>query len=265
MTETRNRVIIIHVSQSVIRPSNCKGRTAMTIKSLLNSRRLKTLKVISATALVLVLWLARRPLLELLSLLKDREAVIAYLQAYGAWGPILLTTIIALQVVIATIPGHVFMIAGGYLYGFPTAFLITFVSTVVTSQLAFALARSFGRPIVHRLAPRKLIDRWEETARRQGFVFFLFAFILPIFPSDLMCYIAGLTLISPRRFLAANALGRLPCAALMALIGSHGLELPARAWIPIALVSASMFLVWRYCAAKLDERYFEQLRKGQER
>jgi len=210
-------------------------------------------------ALVLALWLARRPLFELLVLLKDRDAVIVYLQEYGAWGPMVLTTIIVLQVLVATIPGHVFMIAGGYVYGFVFAFLITLVSTVAASQLAFALARSFGRPIVYRLAPPKLIDHWEKVADRQGFAFFLFAFILPIFPSDLMSYVAGLSSISPRRFLAANFLGRLPCAALMTLIGSHGLELPLQAWVPIVLVCASMFLIWRYCSAKLDERYFQQL------
>jgi len=232
----------------------------MIITTPVNSKQLKMLvKGASWIALVLALWLARRPLFELLVLLKDREAVIAYLQAYGAWGPMVLTTIIVLQVLVATIPGHVFMIAGGYVYGFVFAFLITLVSTVAASQLAFALARSFGRPIVYRLAPPKLIDRWEKVADRQGFVFFLFAFILPIFPSDLMSYVAGLSSISPRRFLAANFLGRLPCAALMTLIGSHGLELPLHAWVPIVLACASMFLVWRYCSAKLDERYFQQL------
>jgi uncharacterized membrane protein YdjX (TVP38/TMEM64 family) len=177
----------------------------------------------------------------------------------------LLTAIIALQVMIATIPGHVFMVAGGYLYGFTVAFLIIFVTTVVTSQLAFALARSVGRPIVYRLAPRKLIDHWESAANRQGFVFFLFAFILPIFPSDLMSYVAGLSSISPRRFFAANFCGRLPCAALMALTGAYGFKLPVQAWVAIALVSASMFLVWRYYAAKVDQHYSQQMTKAQAR
>ena len=236
----------------------------MIARSLSNFRQLGMLgKGALGIVLVLALWLARQPLFELLVLLKDREAVIAYLQGYGGWGPVVLTLIIVLQVLIATIPGHVFMIAGGYVYGFTVAFLITLVSTVATSQLAFVLARSFGRPIVYRLAPAKLIDRWEKVADRQGVVFFLFAFILPTFPNDLMSYVAGLTSISPRRFLAANFLGRLPCAALMTVIGSHGLELPLQAWIPVVLASASMFLVYRYCSARLEKRYLRQLREVQ--
>ena len=234
----------------------------MIVTSSINSKQLKTLwKSALGIVLVLAFWLVRRPLFELLVLLKDREAIIAYLQGHSAWGPAVLTTIIVLQVLIATIPGHVFMIAGGYVYGFTIAFLITLVSTVAASQLAFALARAFGRPIVHRLAPPKLIGRWEKVADRQGFVFFLFAFILPIFPSDLMSYVAGLSSISSRRFLAANFLGRLPCAVLMTLIGSHGFEWPLQAWVLIILASASMFLVWRYCSAKLDERYSRQLKE----
>lgn len=229
-----------------------------------NSSQLRTLRNgMVGIGLVLALWLAKQPICELLVLLKDREAVIAYLQGYGAWGPVILTLIIILQVLIATIPGHVFMIAGGYLYGFTVAFLITLASTVATSQLAFVLARSVGRPIVYRLAPAKLIDRWEKVADRQGVVFFLFAFVLPTFPNDLMSYVAGLTSISPQRFLIANFLGRLPCAALMTLIGSHGLELPLQAWIPVVLASVSMFLVYRYCSARLERRYLRQLREVQ--
>jgi uncharacterized membrane protein YdjX (TVP38/TMEM64 family) len=238
----------------------------MIVTSLTHTKRLEILgKGALGIALVLALWLARRPLSELLTLLKDKEAVIAHLQGYGAWGPIVLTVIIALQVLVATIPGHVFMIAGGYVYGFTIAFLITLVSTVATSQLAFALARSVGRPIVYRLAPAKLIDHWEKVADRQGFTFFLFAFILPIFPSDLMSYVAGLTSIPPRHFLAANFIGRLPCAALMTLIGSHGLELPLQVWVPIVAISASMFLVWRHCTTRIEERYLRQLREVQTR
>jgi uncharacterized membrane protein YdjX (TVP38/TMEM64 family) len=239
-----------------------KEETAMIMTSSIKPKQLRRLgQGVFWSALVLALWLARQPLFEMLSLLKDREAVITYLQGYGAWGPILLTAIIVLQVLVATIPGHVFMIAGGYVYGFTVAFLITLISTVATSQLTFALARAFGRPIVYRLAPPKLINHWEKIADRQGGVFFLFAFILPIFPSDLMSYVAGLSSISPKRFLMANFLGRLPCAALMALIGSHGLEWPIQVWIPIVLASASMFLVWRYCSTKLDERYAQQLKE----
>ena len=107
----------------------------MTKRSLVHSRQLKALgKGISAIVLALLLWLARQPLVELLSLLKDREVVVAYLQGYGAWGPILLAAIIALQAVIAMIPGHVFMIAGGYLYGFTVAFLIIFVRVISSDE-----------------------------------------------------------------------------------------------------------------------------------
>ena len=53
-------------------------------------------------------------------------------------------------------------------------------------------------------------------------IFYFFAFVLPIFPSDLMCYVAGLATISPKHFLIANILGRTCCAVFVTLIGIYG-------------------------------------------
>ena len=80
--------------------------------------------------------------------------------------------------------------------------------------------------MVHRLVPASMLDRWNKIAERQGFSLFLISFLLPIFPCDVMNFVAGLSPISPWQFLAASLLGRLPGVALLTLVGSHGLELP---------------------------------------
>jgi uncharacterized membrane protein YdjX (TVP38/TMEM64 family) len=192
----------------------------------------------------------------MLSMIGDRDAIVELLQGYGLWGPLVLSIILGLQVFLAVIPGHAFMVAGGYVYGLLVGAAITQVSTVIASQLAFLLARSYGRPLVDRMAPANVIDHWNALAQKQGGLFFFFSFILPIFPNDLMCFIAGLSAISPRKFFLANLLGRLPCAIFVTLIGSHGFELPLYFWVLIILVIVVMCLIWKKVSNQIQTHFF---------
>ncbi len=230
-----------------------------------NDRRGRYL-IKGALALIalLIIGLAWQPLTNLLALLRDREAVIAYVQGAGVWGPVFLSIVQFLQVIVAVIPGQPFMIAAGWTYGFTGGLLINLGSMVVASQLAFALARRVGYPLVNRMVPASALERWMKVAERQGTLFFFIIYLVPIFPADTMNFVAGLSSISPRRFLVANSVGRLPWAILMTLVGSHGLELTLmpEVWAGIAgiaVCAAGLFLAWRYFSAKGNGRGFALL------
>lgn len=201
------------------------------------------------------LWHWRTELGEFAAMISDRDAIVAYLEQYQVWGPVILSLILGAQVFLAFIPGHAFIVAGGYVYGFVVGVLITQVSTVIASQLAYLLARKAGRPFVNRMAPAAVIDKWNTLAEKQGGLFFFFSFILPIFPNDLMCFIAGLSSISPKRFFLANFLGRLPCAIFITLIGSHGFEMPLYFWAVVAVVVVGLCISWKPISVKLENRF----------
>jgi uncharacterized membrane protein YdjX (TVP38/TMEM64 family) len=203
----------------------------------------------------LLTWLLRQSLSEWIAILSDQEFVSNYVQSYGALAPLVLAFLQVLQVIIAFIPGHVFVIAGGYIYGLPLGLLFNIVCVVAASQLGFLLARWAGRPIVHRLAPRETIDKWETIAEKQGFLFFTIAFVLPVFPTDIMNFVAGLSGISPRKFLAANFLGRLPSVLLLTLIGSHGLELSNTTWALLALLVTAVYIAGRFAILRIEQKY----------
>jgi uncharacterized membrane protein YdjX (TVP38/TMEM64 family) len=169
----------------------------------------------------------------------------------GSWGALALFSLLVLQVFIAVIPGHALMLAGGYVYGFALSLLITLTSTVLGSQIAFLVARRYGRAAVYRLARPEIILKWDRLASRQGALFYFFAFVLPIFPSDLMCYVAGLGTIPARRFFLANVLGRFVCAAFITLIGSNGLHMPALFWAASLLVVGGFYGAWRLYSCKM--------------
>jgi len=226
----------------------------MKIKKL-HPRKSQILNLTITAAGLVCLWYWRAEFSELLSMIGDREAIVAYLELYQGWGPVILALILGSQVFLAIIPGHAFMVAGGYVYGFLIGVLITQVSTVVASQLAYLLARKAGRSFVNRMAPTHVIDKWNQLAEKQGGLFFFFSFILPIFPNDLMCFIAGLSSISPKKFFIANFWGRLPCAVFVTLIGSHGLEMPLYFWAAVVLVVVGLCASWKRISVQLEQRF----------
>ena len=212
-----------------------------SIKFSLPSRAGKIAKIAAA---FILLWLFRAPIGNLLHIVSDRERVTAYVQTFGALGPIVLFLLLFAQVFVAVIPGHALMMTGGYVYGFATGVTVTAISTIVASQCAFLLARAHGRALIDRLASPQVIERWDKLSANQGTLFYFFAFVLPIFPSDLMCYVAGLGKIGPRQFFVSNLLGRSLCAISITLIGAFGFQPPLWFWIAVIACMAVFFGGW---------------------
>src|SRR5215216_3793841 len=155
-----------------------------------------------------LLQLFREPLVSMMQWFRDPKAVSAAVQQSGVWGPTILFVLFVLQVFFAFIPGQALMIASGYIYGFIGGMLITWISLVIGGQAAFWLARRYGRRFAEKWIASAVLDRLDNQAAGQSIGFFAITLVLPLFPNDAMCYVAGLGKIPSRRFLIANMLGR---------------------------------------------------------
>jgi uncharacterized membrane protein YdjX (TVP38/TMEM64 family) len=181
-----------------------------------------------------------------LSLINDPQALTAALRQSGIWGVVVLVSLFILQVFIAFIPGQALMVASGYLYGFWAGTLVTWLSLSIGGELAFWLARRYGRPFAVRFIAPSVLEKWDRATAGQGLAFFTVSMVLPLFPNDAMCYVAGLGQIKPWRFLIANLLGRLIASLATAFIGAYGTSLPLSAWIGLALALGLGLLAWKY-------------------
>ena len=214
------------------------------------------LKVTLILGLVLsILWLGHRQLFELLAFFRDRAAVEAYLEGVGLWGPLLYLALLGLQVLTVVLPGHILMLTAGYLYGFAGGLSLNIIGTVGASQLAFMLSRRAGNPLVQRLVPPALFERWSNLVQGQGFFFYLLCFLFPIIPGNVTNYLGGLSSISFWLFFLASLLGRLPGLIIITFLGAYGVDLTWQQWLFIAV--AGLFLVagGRYFGPKLMARF----------
>jgi len=184
--------------------------------------------------IVYELWVYREMLIDSLRWFGDLEAVTLTIRDYGAWGPVILFLLFILQTFLAFIPGQALMIASGYVYGFSLGILITWLSLVVGGQAAFWLARRYGRPFAEKFVSTHVLDRWDKSAAGQGILFYVVTLVMPFFPNDAMCYVAGLGSMSFRRFLTANIMGRGIASFLTVFVGSFAGQIPSLIWVFIA-------------------------------
>jgi uncharacterized membrane protein YdjX (TVP38/TMEM64 family) len=213
------------------------------------------LKLSFALLLLSGLWLSRHHLFELLAFFRDRAAVEAYLEGVGVWGPLLYLLLLGLQVLTVIIPGHILMITAGYLYGFGGGLGLNLIGTVVASQLAFILSRWAGKPLVQRLVPAVLFERWHSLAQRQGFLFYLLCFWFPVIPSNVTNYLGGLSSISFWLFFLANLLGRLPGLIILTFLGAYGVQLTWQQWLLIVVACIILVAGGRYVGPKITSKF----------
>lgn len=220
-----------------------------------NSNRYRLMAAMAAIAvpLAILLWFNRDALRAFIDFVRDRQAVVAYLDQLGIIGPLVLMGLVGLQVLIPSLPAEPPMIAGAYAYGFVGGFLMNWLVSVAVSQGVFYLARYAGRRVVERLVPAELLDKWTRKADEKGAVFYLLAFVIPPVPSDILIYVAGLSAIEGRRFFVANFFGRMPMIILLTLVGANGLSITPAMIVGLTVISVLMLVAWLYYVRERSE------------
>lgn len=159
--------------------------------------------------------------------LTSQERLQALVASCGAAGALLFTAFQAVQVVVPVLPGGLGCLAGVLLFGPGWGFVYNYAGICIGSLIAFGVARNCGKPLLNLMFSEKTIRRyscWAEEKDRFARLFAL-AIFLPVAPDDFLCYLAGTTDMSWRRYTAIILLGKPFAIALYSL----GLTLAWRA------------------------------------
>jgi uncharacterized membrane protein YdjX (TVP38/TMEM64 family) len=214
------------------------------IKETAVKNNLKLVLLLTVVSLF-CLWIFRDELSVMWTWFSDMDAIVASIHNSGAWAPVTLFMLFILQVFLAFIPGQALMVACGYVYGFWGGFLISWVSLVVGSELAFLLVRIYGRSFAERWVSPEVLARWDKSAQGQGVGFFSIMLVMPLVPNDAMCYVAGLGTISHKKFFVATLLGRGMACVLTSAAGALGGSLTWQGWAIILILFALVGIIWQ--------------------
>lgn len=143
----------------------------------------------------------------------SKESLQSYIKSFGVFGPMILTLIQAMQVIIPILPGFLGCAVGGVLFGWAGGFACNYIGISVGSVIAYFLARRFGVGLVKNIFPEKKYNKFSTwAAESKSYTAMLFAgMILLLFPDDFFCYFTGLTKMSSRKFIIIIILGKPWC------------------------------------------------------
>ncbi len=177
----------------------------------------------------------------------NQEQLQALIQKAGIYGKIVFVAITFLQVTFIPIPSAVTILSGLYLYGFWESFLLSFIGLFIGSIFAFFLGRIIGRKFVDWVTGSKEeTDYYLSKLKGKETVLLFFMFILPAFPDDTLCAIAGVTNINKWIFTIMQIITR-PVSILGTLLFMSGIIIPFEGIgliliIVIAIVSVVAFI-----------------------
>ena len=151
--------------------------------------------------------------------LTSQERLQSLVAGCGAAGALLFVAFQAVQVVVPVLPGGLGCLAGVLLFGPVRGFVYNYIGICLGSLLAFAVARNCGRPLLSLLFSQRTIDKYSRWTEEKGRFARLFTWgiFLPVAPDDFLCYLAGTTDMTWRRFTAVILLGKPMAIALYSL------------------------------------------------
>ena len=170
--------------------------------------------------------------------------------SWGFWGRFGFVMLSFLQVTFIPLPSTVTIIAGTLIYGPLQASLLSLAGILLGSMLAFLLGKVFGRKLVVFMVGEKTCKKWVDFLTNAKYSFFIMM-LLPIFPDDVLCLVAGLTNMSWTFFTLTNLIARPVGIFTVSYFGSGHL-IPYHGWglivwaILIVLIIAVLVLAYKY-------------------
>lgn len=162
-----------------------------------------------------------------------------FVSQFGSMSVIVIIILQILQVVFPIVPGGIGMVVATLLFGIWWGFIINYISISVGSIIAFLIGRRYGRPLIKRYFSENLINKYEKVLDKQQTFdkVFTWAILLPIAPDDFLCYFAGTTKMSLKKFTTIILLAKPPTTFIYSL-GLHEFFELIRGWI----ISTSVLL-----------------------
>lgn len=185
---------------------------------------------------------------DLISRMGTLDEVVELVRSYGKQSVLIFILLEILQIVISVLPGQIFHIAAGYVFGFFPGVLYTTIGSVIGSGIAYFIAAFLGRDAIKLFASDRWIDRYlERMNSKKAYLIIFLIYLIPGIPKDIAAYAVGLSRVKCKTFLALSTAGRLPALASSVLIGAlydRGDHLA------VGLISIGACLIFLLCLLK---------------
>ena len=144
----------------------------------------------------------------ILDKISTKDELRNFIQSFGGGAVFIFILIQFSQVVFLPIPSFITVGAGALLFGPLRASIYSSIGIVIGSIVSFLIGKKFGYKVVSCIVGKKNLDRVIDLTRNKDKILFTFMFLLPFFPDDVLCFVAGITSMSFRFFIVMIILTR---------------------------------------------------------
>lgn len=155
---------------------------------------------------------------DVITQFKSLDQATNYLRGYKKIGAIAYIGAQILQIIISVLPGQVFQVAAGFMFGFVPGLLLSLTGAILGSTITYYLARFLGADAMKLfLGEEKMQYFLERLNSEKAYVIIFLIYLIPGLPKDLVCYAAGISDMNLKPFLILSTVGRIPgmCGSLL--------------------------------------------------
>lgn len=186
---------------------------------------------------------------------KSSKDLKEWISGFGAWAWLVFFLIQILQVVVLPIPAQLTTIAGILAFDPWISFIISSIAVFVGSIIAFAIGRLLGNKILYKIAEKETVDKYRKLIDKKGRVLLPIMFIFPMFPDDLLCFIAGSTTMSWLYFSIITLATRIFGTGCICLFGSGDI-IPFSGWgIPVWIMLGILLIATAFVLIKNQDKF----------
>jgi uncharacterized membrane protein YdjX (TVP38/TMEM64 family) len=181
----------------------------------------------------------------------------AWIDSLGFWGPVVFFLLCTAQVIFAPIPGNLTGIAGGAMFGLLGGFLLTYSGILIGSILAYLVGQYGGRRLVIKFIGEGRYKKYTKIFHSDLSWGLFIIFLVPFFPDDILCILAGISPLPLRRFIILVAIGRAPSAFINSAVGAGLLKvddfnIPWWVWAAIGAVIVALGILYFLNKSKIN-------------
>lgn len=178
--------------------------------------------------LVLLIWIFfdKNDILDVFSSIESFKQFILSTKEKGM---IIYVLIQFIQVLSVPIPSMIITLTGVAIYGPFLASILCSLGVLMGSYCSFFVGKLFGFKIVKWIVGEETAIKYANIIEKKGRFFLIIAFLLPLFPDDVLCLISGITTMKFKHFFWITLITRPIGVICMSYFGG-GYIIPFTGW-----------------------------------
>ena len=202
--------------------------------------------------------------------LENLDALGEWINSKGVYAIPIYAALVLASVIFLPIPSTVLNYLATVIFDHAwVTFLVTAGVTLAGSFICYFLGKVFGKRIVIWLAGKEKTEKYSRIINENGKFLFVMMLLLPFFPDDVICLLAGASSMSLTFFSVSVILARPVMIALVSFLGKSATDAMDTWGIPVAAAVAAivvafavLVIVFRFRHRKKESAAHDRLNKN---